>query len=241
MSSIKHFIEESILREEIDAFLANELTRAGYTGAEIAKSPLGTRIIIHAMKPGLVIGRRGTNIRALARVIEEKFNLSNPQIAVSEMEVPALSARVMASRIADALQRGIHFRRTGFWALNQIMGAGALGVEIIIKGKLRTRRHRYEKYREGYIPRSGDPAIKNTEIAVAHVKLKQGMLGITVKIIPPDATFPDWIKFETPSREEAVEPETPSREEAVEPETEMASDKEYSGNGEEETNGEGVE
>jgi small subunit ribosomal protein S3 len=150
------------------------------------------------MRPGIVIGRRGVNIRELSRIVEEKFRLPNPQIAVSQVESPELSAKIMASRIADALQRGIHFRRAGFWALNQIMRAGAVGTEIIIKGKLRTQRHRYEKYREGYIPRSGDPALKNTRVAITHVKLKQGILGITVKIIPPGVTFPDWIEF-TPS------------------------------------------
>jgi len=202
MSVIKHFIDEAIRREEIDAFLAKELERAGYASAEIARTPLGTRIIIYAMKPGLVIGRRGTNIRELARVVEEKFKLSNPQIAVSEVEVPELNARVMASRVAEALQRGLHFRRIGFWALNQIMRAGALGAEIVISGKLRTQRHRSEKYRAGYIPRSGEPAIRNTRVAITHVKLKQGLLGITVKIIPPDATFPDWSEFKAPARKE---------------------------------------
>jgi small subunit ribosomal protein S3 len=168
------------------------------------------------MRPGIVIGRRGVNIRELSRIVEEKFRLPNPQIAVSQIEIPELSAKVMASRIADALQRGIHFRRAGFWALNQIMRAGAVGTEIIMKGKLRSRRHRYEKYREGYIPRSGDPAIKNTRVAIAHVKLKQGILGITVKIIPPDVTFPDWIEFTSPTRQteqiESEKPEVPLRE-----------------------------
>jgi small subunit ribosomal protein S3 len=205
MSAIKHFIDESIRGEEIDAFLEKELERVGYAGAEIARTPLGTRIIIYAMKPGLVIGRRGENIRELTRIIEERFKLSNPQIAVSEIEVPELNARIMASRIADALQKGTHFRRTGFWVLNQIMKAGALGSEIIIRGKLTSQRHRYEKYRAGYIPRSGEPALRNTRAAVTHVKLKQGLLGINVKIIPPDATFPDRITYKPPIKKEALE------------------------------------
>ena len=91
MSAIKHFIDESIRREEIDEFLAKELEKAGYANAEIARTPLGTRIVIYAMKPGLVIGRRGENIRELTKIIEEKFKLSNPQIAVSEIEVPELN------------------------------------------------------------------------------------------------------------------------------------------------------
>ena len=112
MSIVNHFINESMRQLEINDFLERELTRAGFGGAEIMRTPLGTRIIIYAMKPGVVIGRRGTNIRELTRLLEEKFELFNPQIAVSEVEVPELNANIMASRIADALQRGIHFTST---------------------------------------------------------------------------------------------------------------------------------
>jgi len=196
MSAIRHFIDESIRSTELDEFLAKELDRAGYGGVESTKTPLGLRLIIYVARPGMVIGRRGTNIRELTRILEEKFKLSNLQIAISEIEIPELNPKIMASNIADALQRGIHFRRAGFWALTQIVRAGALGVEIIIKGKLRSRRHRYEKYRDGYIPRSGDPALKNTKIAVTSVKLNQGVIGVKVRIIPPGATFPDKISIE---------------------------------------------
>ena len=206
MSMVKHFIEEAIRNEELDAFLAKELERAQYGGVEVTKTPMGSRVIVYATKPGIVIGRRGANIRELTRVLEEKFNLNNPQIAVSEIEIPELNPRVMACRIAEGLQRGLHFRRTGFWALNRIMNAGALGTEIIIRGKLTSRRHRYEKYRGGYIPKSGDPALKNTRTANVYVKLKQGILGVRVNIIPPDASFPDSVEVkQIVEQEESVE------------------------------------
>jgi small subunit ribosomal protein S3 len=195
MSTITHFIDEAIRNKEIDEFLEKRLDRAGFGGVEVARTPLGTRVIIYATRPGMVIGRRGSSIIELTRLLEERFKLQNPQIAVSEIEVPELNARVMGSRIADAMQRGIHFRRTGFWALNQIMRAGAMGAEIVIRGKLTSQRHRYEKYREGYIVRSGDPALKNVRSAVTSVQLKQGMIGINVKIIPPGEIFPDRVRL----------------------------------------------
>ncbi len=209
MSVIKNFINDSLREVEIYDFLEEELRRSGFGGAEITKTPLGTRIIIYAMKPGIVIGRRGTNIRELTRVLEEKFHLFNPQIAVSEVEVPELNPAIMGSRIADALQRGVHFRRTGFWALNQIMRAGAVGCEIIIKGKLTSRRHRSEKYREGYIPRVGDPALEHVRQAVTSVKMRPGILGINVKIVPPNVRFPDQIEIRTPVQEAPPPPEEP--------------------------------
>ncbi|MCW3980147.1 MAG: 30S ribosomal protein S3, partial [Candidatus Bathyarchaeota archaeon] len=147
MSVVKHFVEESIKKTEIDEFLKNQLERAGYGGVEMTKTPLGTHIVVYAMRPGVVIGRGGEMIRDLASILEEKFGLPTPQISVAEIEIPELNAYVIASRIASALRRGVHYRRAGYWALNQVSDAGAAGVEIIVSGKLRGRRAKYEKFR----------------------------------------------------------------------------------------------
>jgi small subunit ribosomal protein S3 len=195
MSIVKRFITESIKKTEIDEFLQKKLERAGYGGVDISKTPLGTHVVIYAMRPGIVIGRGGETIKDLATTLEENFSISNPQISVSEIEVPEFNAHVVASRVASALQRGVHFRRAGFWALNQVMDAGALGAEIVISGKLRTERARFEKFRAGYFPRCGEPALKYMKKAEAHVQLKPGIIGVRVKLMPPDAQFPDKIKI----------------------------------------------
>jgi small subunit ribosomal protein S3 len=216
MSIVKRFITESIKRTEIDEFLQKKLERAGYGGVNISKTPLGTHVVIYAMRPGIVIGRGGETIKDLATVLEEKFKVSNPQISVSEVEVPEFNAFMVASRVASALQRGVHFRRAGFWALNQVMDAGALGAEIVISGKLRTERARFEKFRAGYFPRCGEPALKYTRKAEVHVQLKPGIIGVRVKIMPPDAQFPDKIQIvaELPPPEE--KPEEPQEQKAEE-------------------------
>ena len=199
MSIVKRFISESIKNTEIDEFLLKRLDRAGYGGVNLSKTPLGTHVVIYAMRPGLVIGRGGETIRELAAILEQKFKVTNPQISVSELEVPEFNAYVVASRVTSALQRGIHFRRAGFWAMNQVMEAGALGCEIVISGKLRTERARFEKFRAGYFPRCGEPALRYTRKTEAHVQLKAGMFGVRVKIMPPDAVFPDKVKIKLPS------------------------------------------
>jgi small subunit ribosomal protein S3 len=205
MSAVKHFIEESVKKAEIDEFLKNEFERAGYGGVEITKTPLGTHMVIYTMRPGLVIGRGGQTIKELAITLEEKFGLPNPQISVAEIEIPELNPHVMASRITSGLKRGIHYRRSGYWALNRIMEAGALGAEIIISGVLRSRRARYEKFRAGYLPKSGDPAMKHMRKAVSHVQLKPGMLGVKVLIMPPEAEFPDQVQILKEAGEETAE------------------------------------
>jgi len=195
MSIVKRFITEAMKNVEIDEFLLRKLDRAGYGGVNLSKTPLGTHVVVYAMRPGLVIGRGGETIRELAATLEQKFGVVNPQISVSEIEVPELNAYVVASRITSALQKGIHFRRAGFWAMNQVMEAGALGCEIVISGKLRTERARFEKFRAGYFPRCGEPALHYMRKTEAHVQLKPGMFGVQVKIMPPDAIFPDKVKI----------------------------------------------
>ena len=223
MSVVKHFIEDSIKRKEIEEFLQNEFERAGYGGVSITKTPLGTHLVIYTMRPGLVIGRGGETIRALAQILEQQFELPSPQISVAEIEVPELNAHVVASRIASALKRGIHYRRSAFWGITNAMEAGALGIEIIISGKLRTDRARYEKFVEGYLPKSGEPPRRYMRTAELHVHLKPGTLGVKVSLLPPDAVFPDKLEvYDIPEdREARPEPvkEEPVAETPVEPET----------------------
>ena len=224
MSVVKQFITESMKRTEIDEYLQKKLDRAGYGGVTISKTPLGTHIVIYAMRPGLVIGRGGETIRELASFLEEKFKISNPQISVSEIEVPELNAYVVASRVASALQRGVHFRRAGFWSLNQVMEAGALGAEIIISGKLRTERARFEKFRAGYLVKCGEPSLKYMQRAEVHVQLKPGMFGVRVRIMPPDAQFPDKLRIieNLPSEEKKTEKEAEQEAEVEEAKIEEA-------------------
>jgi len=187
----KYFVRENARRAEIDEYLAQELKRAGYSRVEMTKTPLGTRVVVYAAKPGLVIGRRGQSIRDLTQILEQRFEVENPQISVATIDVPELDPKVVASQIAMALQRGIHFRRAAYWALQRTMEAGAQGVEIAIRGKLTTDRARYEKYRAGYLPMVGEAIDRILRSAVVDTQLKQGLFGISVRLMPPNVVLPD--------------------------------------------------
>jgi small subunit ribosomal protein S3 len=191
MSVNKYFINDNLKKNEIDEFLSIELKKAGYSYTEIAKTPLGTRFVIYAARPGMVIGRRGQSIRDLTTLLEDKFGIENPQVSVAPIDSPELDSNVMAAQIAAALERGIHFRRAAYWGLQRIMRAGAQGAEVIISGKLTTERSRYEKYRNGYLPRVGDSVLKQLRIGKASIQLKKGIYGVKVNILPPTARFPD--------------------------------------------------
>jgi len=221
MSVQKYFVRDNMKKAEIDAYLAGELKKAGYSKVEMTKTPLGTRVVIYAAKPGMVIGRRGQSIRDLTQVFEQTFGMENPQVSVAAIETPDLDPMVVASQVATALQRGIHFRRAAYWALQRVMGAGALGAEVTIRGKLTTERARYERYKDGYLPSVGEPVLKQVKRAVVEVQLKQGLFGVGVRILPPGAIFPDRAEIKTPgepSPEQPAETKTETKEETEEKE-----------------------
>ena len=157
-SSVKSILQSSRTFAELDEFFEKQLREAGYGGLEIQKSAVGTTLKVYVARPGLAIGRRGTGIKDLTDRVAAQFGFANPQIAVSEIENPALNPRIMAARVAQIVSRGTAFRRAANWTLNNIMAAGAAGCEISVAGKLRSDRSRGEKYRAGVVPKSGDTA-----------------------------------------------------------------------------------
>ena len=230
MSVVKRIIRDNKERMAVDELLSREFEEAGYGGITLTKTPLGAQINLYTMRPGRVIGKRGKAIKDASEKLERKLGLTNPQITVVEIEVPELNAHIMAARVANALERGVHFRRAIFWSLRRIMDSGALGCEITLKGPIRSARARFEKVSEGYIPKAGEPSKKWLRHATIHVKQKRGILGVTVTIVPPDAKFPDKItlkdlpEIEYPEEEvympEGIEPDTeptPSAEQAAPP------------------------
>lgn len=196
MSVVKRIIRDGKERMKVDELLGKEFEQAGYGGITLTKTPLGAQINLYTMRPGRVIGKRGRAIKEASERLEKELGLANPQITVVEVEVPELNPQIMASRVANALERGVHFRRSMFWSLRRIMDSGALGCEITLKGPIRSARARFERVSEGYIPKAGYPSQKYLRHATIHVKMKRGILGVTVNIVPPDAKFPDKISLD---------------------------------------------
>ncbi|KSW12362.1 30S ribosomal protein S3 [Pyrodictium occultum] len=193
----KFFVEKAIAQARIDEYLAKRFYRAGYAGVQIIQFPLGTKVFIDAERPAMIIGRRGETIRQLAAIFEHQFGLQNPQITVRRVENPDLNARVAASRIAVFLERGAYYRRVANVMARRILNAGAIGVQIIISGKLRTERARYEKVRVGKVYSTGYQVEYMVDRAVMHITLKPGTFGIEVTIVKP-AKPSDYVRIKEP-------------------------------------------
>lgn len=217
------FIKKGLKRVELETFLAQELSSAGYGGVDMRRTPTGTRVALYVEKPGMAIGRKGKSIKQLTDDLEKRFGLENPQIEVVEIPKPELSGPIMAKRIALALERGISVRRVGHSTVRRIMEAGARGVEIIISGRIAGERSRRERFYKGYLSKAGEPAEKLVSHGYAVAKLKPGIAGVKANIMPPDVPLPDDIKIkeETKPAEAAAAPEATEEqvEKAEEPTT----------------------
>jgi len=191
----KRIIVENMRRVLLKEYLMKETRRAGFGGLDIQRTPMGTRVTLQSERPGLVIGRKGGAIKSLTDAVERQFKFDNPQIEVQEVANPSLNAQIMAEKLANALERGWHFRRAGHSTVRRIMEAGGKGCLVIIAGKLTGQRHRTEKFKAGHIKYCGEPRNLWMGKGFAIAKLKPGVIGVTVEIMNPLAKLPDEIEI----------------------------------------------
>lgn len=229
MTVERFFINEAKKAYEIDLSLKGELEVAGFSHADVKKTPLGTRIIIYALRPGLVIGSGGENIKRLTRVLGAKFGLENPHLEVEQVTEPFLDAQIVAWRIARAIERGAYFKRIANIMLNRVMQAGAKGVEIRLGGKLPSSRARTWIFVDGKLRKCGQEAVDQVDRGYMKALTKPGIIGVTVSILPPDIKFSDDIhekpipapqaeKEEASPKEKEEKPEVKVKETAQKPE-----------------------
>jgi small subunit ribosomal protein S3 len=206
MSAVKNVIKDNYNMMLLKDYLRNAIKDAGFSHAEISKTPTGTRVALHVTRPGIVIGRKGSGIRDLTDKLATDFGLKNPQISVNEIEKPDLSPSVMCNRMASHLERGTAFRRATMWTMKQIMESGAMGVQITISGKLRGDRSAFEKHVAGILPRAGHHAEVIVDEDIAHVKTAMGLIGIRIRIAIKEKLIPEFeLKKENKKKEDKKE------------------------------------
>jgi len=192
MSAVKNVIKDNYNMMLLKDYLREAIKDAGFSHAEISKTPTGTRVALHVTRPGIVIGRKGSGIRELTEKLAVDFGLKSPQISVVEIEKPELAPSVMCQRMASHLERGTAFRRATMWTLKQIMEGGAMGVQITISGKLRGDRSAFEKHTQGILPRAGHHAEVVVDEDIAHVGTAMGRIGIRIRIAKKEKMVPEF-------------------------------------------------
>ena len=206
MSSVKNVIKDNYNMMLLKDYLREAIKEAGFSHAEISKTPTGTRVALHVTRPGIVIGRKGSGIRNLTEKLATDFELKNPQISVVEIDKPELSPSVMCNRMASHIERGTAFRRATMWTLKQIMENGAMGVQITISGKLRGDRSAFEKHTAGILPRAGHHAEVIVDEDIAHVQTPMGLIGIRIRIARKEKLVPEFeMRQEKPKKVKQVQ------------------------------------
>ncbi|MFT7615465.1 MAG: small subunit ribosomal protein S3 [Candidatus Woesearchaeota archaeon] len=205
-------IERKIVAEKLQEFLIQEfitetLSRVGHSHTELYKTPVGEKIIIHASRPGLIVGAKGSNIKRLTKVLKTKFKLENPQIEISEIKDQNSNAQLVAENIAFQLEKfgSQRFKGIGYSSMDGVMRSGALGVEILISGKLPSSRARTWRFYMGYLKKCGEVATTGVDVAYTQAVLKSGTVGIQVRIMHSSIVLPDKVDLITKVEELDVE------------------------------------
>ena len=188
------FVTQGIKKIELEEFLRKELDKAGFTKADIVKTPMVTRIIVNVVRPGLAIGRSGQNIKNLTEIIEKRYGIENAQLEIKGIENANLDAVAVVNKMKSLIERGFSWRSVIYKILKDVVDAGAEGIEIIAKGKLTGKGGRKRKVRViyGYMKKVGDQ-IKLVDYGRADAYTRAGAIGLKVRIVRPNTMFPDKI------------------------------------------------
>jgi small subunit ribosomal protein S3 len=189
----------------IKEYIKRSLGKGRISDVVIEYTPVGEKIVVSTNRPGLVIGRKGDKINQLTTTLKKRFKLDNPHIEIRDIIDSNLDAQLVADSIALNLERrgSIKFKLIAYRTLGDIMKSNALGVEIVLSGKLPSDRARTWRFAQGYLKKTGEPA-KVVNRAMAQAKTQQGVVGIKVSILPPDAHIHDKIVVNGKLRDEIM-------------------------------------
>jgi len=171
-----------LLQEDLDIrqLIRDEMGQAGISKIEIERFPKRVSLTIWTAKPGIIIGRKGVNVRALRQNLEKLSN-KKVRIDVQEVERPELDAYLVAENIASQLQRRISHSRAMKRSATQAVRMGAEGIKISCSGRLTgAEMARREWVMEGRVPRNTLRA--DIDYGFAEARTTYGRIGIKVWI-----------------------------------------------------------
>lgn len=202
----RKIVAQKMKEFQIQEFISQSLHNTGQSHTKVQRTPMGEKIVVYTSRPGLIVGKSGQNIKKLTQTIRKKFELENPQIEIAEVENVNLDAQIVAERIAQSLERfgSARFKGVAHQVMQDVLGAGALGVEVVISGKVPSARAKSWRFNQGYLKKCGDIAVSKVLKAYATAKLKSGVIGIKVRIMPPDIVLPDKLTIVENSEEPAA-------------------------------------
>jgi small subunit ribosomal protein S3e len=209
------FINDGVFFAELNELLQRELSEEGYSGVEVRVTPTRIEVIIRATHTQKVLGEKGRRIRELTAVIQKRFKFPEGAVELfaERVENRGLCAIAQCESLKFKLLGGLAVRRACYGILRFVMESGAKGCEVVVSGKLRAQRAKSMKFADGFMIHAGQPAQDYIDFAVRHVLLRQGVLGLKVKIMlpwdpegktGPKRQIPDIVTI-LPPKEEALQ------------------------------------
>ena len=162
------------------AFIQKKLASASVSRVEIERPSQTARVTIHSARPGVVIGKRGEDVEKLRNEVAQILGVP-VHINIEEIRKPDIDAALVAQGVAQQLERRVMFRRAMKRAVQNAMRQGALGIKIMVSGRLGgTEIARTEWYREGRVPLHTLRA--DIDYATAEGLTTYGIIGVKVWI-----------------------------------------------------------
>jgi len=202
----RKFIKEKLNDYKVQEFLLKNFERSSYSHATIQKTPLGDKIIIYSSRPGMIVGRGGENLKKITQRLKD-LGIQNPQVDVQEVDNAMLDPSIVAERIVEMfLKMGTgRFKFIGHNICEKVLEAGAKGVQVTLAGRIPAARAKMWKFNMGFLPKCGSIAYTQVSQSFRIANLKTGVIGIRVKILPPNVKMPDEVILLTNVKEENKE------------------------------------
>ncbi len=171
-------VHEDIL---IRHYLQNRFSRSSISGIKIDRKPSKTTITVSTARPGLVIGKGGSEIEIVKKQLKKLLGYSNLHINVNEVKRPGLCSELVGQNIAQQLEKKVNYRRAVKKAIQSTMSMGAEGIRVCVSGRLNGAEiARGETFRDGRVPLHTLRA--NIDYALVEANTTYGIIGIKVWI-----------------------------------------------------------
>lgn len=176
----KEFSETLYADWQVRRFLTQKLSQAAISSIRIDRPARNAKITIYSARPGVIIGKSGKEVEGLREAVSKIVNVP-VYISIEEVRKPELNARLVATSVAQQLERRVMFRRAMKRAVTVALRAGALGIKISVSGRLGgSEIARTEWYREGRVPLQTFRA--DIDYALAEAYTTYGVIGVKVWI-----------------------------------------------------------
>ncbi len=193
--SDKKYAEYIRVDYNLRKFIKEKLLHAGISRIEIERSAKRIRLRIHTARPGIVIGKKGTEIERLKKEIETKVS-QEVTIDIQEVRKPEIDAQLLAENVATQIERRVAFRRAMKRGVTSAIRFGALGVKIICSGRLGgAEMARTEWYREGRVPLHTLRA--DIDYGFTEARTTYGAIGIKVYVFKGEILKKDQSGFDS--------------------------------------------